>query len=294
MCIKPMVYEVPIHPFSKYTKRVKVPCNYCMPCRISHQLFYKKLCDYQLSLFRGVASFVTLTYTDSSVPLSLDSGLQSLCKTDLQNFFKRFRKNNKLNNLSYFACGEYGDANKRPHYHCILFGIPFTESKSIHKCWNDYTDFVSRGLTDVKPLTPGGIGYITKYSLKQLRGKSVIDVYDDNYVVPPFMCHSFNLERPYILNNLQRLRDHNFFDNYYGNYSPLPSKIVKKYATHSEFLAYASKVSHLNDNEKPEDTFRRLQSDSLFNYYNSINNGIASDNECVNFFRVSENYNFIK
>lgn len=294
MCIKPMIYQVPLNPFTKFTKSVKVPCNYCMPCRIQHQSYLKKLCDFQLSLHRGVASFVTLTYTDESVPYSIDSGLQSLCKTDLQNFFKRFRKNyEEFKTFSYFACGEYGDANKRPHYHCILFGVPSSFSEEIHKCWNDYTDCVSRGLTDVKPLTPGGIGYITKYCLKQLRGKSVIDVYDNNYVTPPFMCHSFSLERAYILCNLDKLRQHDFFDNFYGMYAPLPAKIVKKYATHSEYMSYVAKVSRLNSKEAPEDLYRHLQSDSLFNYYSSISNGIASDPEILNFYKVNENYNFI-
>lgn len=294
MCIKPMIYQVPLNPFTKFTKLVKVPCNYCMPCRIQHQSYLKKLCDFQLFLHRGVASFVTLTYTDESVPYSIDSGLQSLCKTDLQNFFKRFRKNyEEFKTFSYFACGEYGDANKRPHYHCILFGVPSSFSEEIHKCWNDYTDCVSRGLTDVKPLTPGGIGYITKYCLKQLRGKSVIDVYDNNYVTPPFICHSFSLERAYILCNLDKLRKHDFFDNFYGMYAPLPAKIVKKYATHSEYMSYVAKVSRLNSKEVPEDLYRRLQSDSLFNYYSSISNGIASDPEILNFYKVNENYNFI-
>lgn len=60
-----------------------------------------------------------------------------LKKTDLQDFFKRFRINikrkicDKLNlpyeefKVSYLACGEYGPTGYRPHFHfCMLFDRP--------------------------------------------------------------------------------------------------------------------------------------------------------------------------
>lgn len=67
------------------------------------------------------ASFVTLTYTDENLPLSLD-GYPVLCKRDVQLFFKRLRKRYG-EGIRYYACGEYGPKTKRPHYHCIIFGV---------------------------------------------------------------------------------------------------------------------------------------------------------------------------
>lgn len=57
--------------------------------------------------------FLTLTYRDAP---------PTLCKRDLQLFFKRLRK---LVPVRYFACGEYGTITHRPHYHAIIFGADF-------------------------------------------------------------------------------------------------------------------------------------------------------------------------
>ena len=56
--------------------------------------------------------------------------IPTLCKRDLQLFFKRLRNNLKLyhkdeprveTSFRYFACGEYGPVHYRPHYHILLW-----------------------------------------------------------------------------------------------------------------------------------------------------------------------------
>lgn len=68
------------------------------------------------------AAFVTLTYCDDMLVYSPD-GLPILCKQDLQLWFKRLRKRFSDRQIRYYAAGEYGTRNKRPHYHILLFGI---------------------------------------------------------------------------------------------------------------------------------------------------------------------------
>lgn len=58
---------------------------------------------------------MTLTYDDDNCPLSLD-------KTALQKFWKRFRKLVDVP-IRYFACGEYGSLNWRPHYHALVLDL---------------------------------------------------------------------------------------------------------------------------------------------------------------------------
>jgi len=60
-------------------------------------------------------TFVTLTYDDGHLPEN-----QSVSPRELQLFIKRHRKNGYK--FRYFACGEYGDATMRPHYHLAMFG----------------------------------------------------------------------------------------------------------------------------------------------------------------------------
>lgn len=96
------------------------PCGQCLACRINKRRAWTL--RLLLEFFQHEkASFITLTYTDENLPLSLD-GHSVLCKRDLQLFFKRLRK--KFGEgIRYYACGEYGPKTKRPHYHCIIFGV---------------------------------------------------------------------------------------------------------------------------------------------------------------------------
>lgn len=66
-------------------------------------------------------TFMTLTYADTALPLTA-SGLPTLAPEHLRNFFKRLRKTT-TQKLRYYAVGEYGDENFRPHYHAAVFNF---------------------------------------------------------------------------------------------------------------------------------------------------------------------------
>lgn len=70
--------------------------------------------------------FCNLTYRDEALPRS-GSGLPTLEPEDLRNFNKRLRtafKKKYNRTFRFYAVGEYGDDNFRPHYHLALFGFP--------------------------------------------------------------------------------------------------------------------------------------------------------------------------
>lgn len=71
-------------------------------------------------------TFLTLTYDNGSLPI-LSSGLATLMPEHLRDFLKRLRKKHSPNRLRFFACGEYGEENERPHYHAALFSFPNCE-----------------------------------------------------------------------------------------------------------------------------------------------------------------------
>lgn len=58
-------------------------------------------------------SFVSLTYAKAPV---------GLVPRDLELFWKRLRRHLSPLRISYFACGEYGELTRRPHYHACIFG----------------------------------------------------------------------------------------------------------------------------------------------------------------------------
>lgn len=103
------------------TDGIPFPCGQCLACRINK----RRVWTLRLMLegyYHEKAAFVTLTYCDDMLVYSPD-GLSILCKQDLQLWFKRLRKRFSDRQIRYYAAGEYGTRNKRPHYHVLLFGI---------------------------------------------------------------------------------------------------------------------------------------------------------------------------
>lgn len=129
------------------------------------------------------AHFITLTYDAKNVPLT-KTVRRSLCKTDLQKFFKRLRMNHsrlqqKIKSygrkvekmvyetapkpIKYLAVGEYGGHSKRPHYHIILFNADV----------NQLQDAWKLGHIDYGQVSESSVGYTLKYLSKSCHiGKS--------------------------------------------------------------------------------------------------------------------------
>lgn len=106
------------------------------------------------------AHFVTLTYTTTTVPIT-QRGFMTLCKADVQKFFKRLRKMLPDNKIKYYVAGEYGDKSMRPHYHAIIFNADVV---SIDKAWS--LDNKSLGQTHFGTVTGASVGYTLKYMSK--------------------------------------------------------------------------------------------------------------------------------
>lgn len=126
-----------------------VPCGRCLNCintRIKAWVFRLE----QEQRISDSSSFVTLTYREDAVPQT-PSGHLSLSKDDLTKFFKRLRHHNDRiigkediirglkgggltqNPIKYYAVGEYGDIDGRPHYHIILFNCGSEEV--LYEAW---------------------------------------------------------------------------------------------------------------------------------------------------------------
>lgn len=107
------------------------------------------------------ACFITLTYSPENLPEN-----NSLSSRDLQLFFKRLRKKIHPHKIRYFACGEYGERFKRPHYHAIIFGLDNCHLtwQTIHDCWN-------KGIIDVGSVTKDSISYVAGYVSKKMNNE---------------------------------------------------------------------------------------------------------------------------
>lgn len=125
------------------------------------------------------ASFITLTYSDESLPYTLD-GQPSLCKRDAQLFLKRLRKRFSDRKIRFFLVGEYGSRSHRPHYHAILFGVGPHELDSAFLQYNGrsgekrstpLSDTWSYGLVHVGLVSRDSIQYVAGYVTKKFTKK---------------------------------------------------------------------------------------------------------------------------
>lgn len=173
---------------------ISVPCGKC------HECTKRKISEWSFRLMQEEktatsAYFVTLTYGTKYVPISR-AGYLTLNKKHLQNFFKRLRFNTGNTNIKYYAVGEYGTENWRPHYHAIIFNL---ESE-----FNVTDAWVTDKRTTEKPeaigechfgtVTGASIGYCLKYIAK--RGRIPVHRNDDR--LPEFALQSKRLGSSYI------------------------------------------------------------------------------------------------
>lgn len=140
-----------------------------------------------------ISLFVTLTYDTDYVPMT-KRGWMTLYKKDLQDFFKRLRKNTGKK-IKYYAVGEYGTRTYRPHYHLILFNA-------------DYRDVIlawvkggKKGV-DGKPIGNVHFGQVTgasiAYTLKYMQKKKVIPMHKNDDRIPEFSLMSQGLGISYL------------------------------------------------------------------------------------------------
>lgn len=118
-----MICDTPYYVLPKAgLEKVPVPCGKCPPCKLRrvNTWVFRLLQEEKVS---SSAYFVTLTYDTRMVPIS-DNGFMSLRKNDYQLYMKRLRKLCPDETLKYYAVGEYGTNNNRPHYHAIIFNVP--------------------------------------------------------------------------------------------------------------------------------------------------------------------------
>lgn len=146
-----------------------VPCGRCFACLSRRRDDWIVRLENELRVSDS-AWFVTLTYEDRYISYG---EMPTLMKSDLQKFIKRLRRRNEGKNIRYYAVGEYGSLNQRPHYHLILFNLSPDEMEMytlVSEAWSLHK--IQLGTIHIGTVTPKSIAYVTKYVI-QKRGKHV-------------------------------------------------------------------------------------------------------------------------
>ncbi|QCS37196.1 replication initiation protein [Tortoise microvirus 67] len=219
------LFPVTVYPNGKKAPPVEAPCRHCANCRMAKQITLNFAIGHALQdcySRGGSASFVTMTYADQFLP---DNG--SLRSKDFTNWLKGartklFRRKIDLP-FKYLAAGEYGGKLGRPHYHCILIGIPRPVAEGVFRpLWR-------HGHCQTEVLGSGGVRYVSEYISKQIGGRLAEQMYDAKGLERPFMRRSVNFCDDWILKNYADLVSNGWLFKSRGKMRPVPSYYVHKY-----------------------------------------------------------------
>lgn len=182
-CIRPL--KASIHKSGKglaYRTRDAIPglvpfaieCRKCLPCRLN-QAREKAVRAYHEAQMHPDNMFLTLTYNEQSLTHP------KLIYKDWQDFMKRLRyhvseETHNQTKLTAMVTGEYGDKNKRPHWHALIFNYRFRDE--VHTRTTERGDRVynSGDLQELWPygrceygdLTIDSANYTARYAAKKL------------------------------------------------------------------------------------------------------------------------------
>lgn len=159
-------------------KIIQLPCGSCVGCQMARARSWAIRCELE-SRYHSVVSWCTLTFSDAFVP-------PTLSKADVSHFFKRLRKVLHPERVRFFASGEYGEAEGRPHYHAILFGTE--DALAVEDAW-------PYGISQVDKISPAAIAYVAGYAAKKVgvKEKPEFSFVEGRRVVtyqPPFVLMS--------------------------------------------------------------------------------------------------------
>jgi hypothetical protein len=177
--------------FSEKTgfKPLTIPCGRCLGCKIESSRKWAVRAVHELK-FHDQSCFLTLTYNDEHLP---EGG--TLEKSDWVKFMKRLRKHvfkTTGKTIRFLMCGEYGERDKRPHYHAVIFGYDFTDkvhyknspksgaklfrSPTLEKLWAD-KDGNPIGFCDIGDVTFDSAQYVAGYVTKKITGATAHEHY---------------------------------------------------------------------------------------------------------------------
>lgn len=158
----------PDHNYHDRVRGLVVPCGHCMPCRIAKRRVWTTRLILESRLYPAdQCCFVTFTYAPSFLPQV--NGRPTLLKRDVQLLMKRIRKAYPGRTIRYYAAGEYGELNGRPHYHIIFFGLGMAEARGFMKAWQN------QGIVHIGKVNPASIQYAAGYVSKKVMSEKDLE-----------------------------------------------------------------------------------------------------------------------
>ena len=260
-CYSPMSIERPGGRGA--TDRVTVECGKCLAC-LQNKRANWSMRLYEESKIAHTAYFVTLTYSDETLPYhpigqefvqknirrnkSIYQGYQpTLDKTELQKYFKKLRHANE-GQIKYYAIGEYGSLLCRPHYHIILFNVDY--QADVISSWTTFNrqrnTYDLRGKVDIGKVEPASIHYVTNYQIGPLHQYGE---FQDKTKQEPFQLFSKGLGENYVIDNYSW---HHYENRFYmigdkGHKQKMPRYYKEKLMNVRQKIDFNKQMTDLED-----------------------------------------------
>ncbi len=157
----------------EHSNNITVGCGACAGCNESHARSFAIRAMHEKQMHKRTC-FLTLTYKDDELPAG-----RSVDVVDLQKFVKRARQRICLP-LRYYAIGEYGSKDARPHYHLILYGFSFHKdryfwrtSEKGHRLYRSpfLEEIWTKGHSEIGAVSFGSAAYVARYVHEKRRKK---------------------------------------------------------------------------------------------------------------------------
>ena len=144
-------------------------CRRCLPCRLNIAQEKAIRCIHEAKMHEENI-FLTLTYDQENLRS------EKLIYSEFKNFMRRVRDKRPEIKIPYMVTGEYGELNKRPHWHAIVFnyqpkdyiykyttkrGEKVYTSEELTKIWG-------KGNLEFGSVTIDSAGYVARYAAKKL------------------------------------------------------------------------------------------------------------------------------
>lgn len=178
--LRPMTFN-PMHAYQPDDPQT-LPCGQCVGCRLERSRQWAIRCMHEAQMHERNC-FITLTFNPEA--LSARKNEWSLDVRDWQLFMKKLRKKYG-SQIRFFHCGEYGEKNKRPHYHACIFGFDFPDkqlwkitpsghrlytSPSLERLW-------PHGFSTIGDVSFESAAYVARYIMKKINGDAAEDHYE--------------------------------------------------------------------------------------------------------------------
>lgn len=276
----------------------QVPCGNCIGCRLDYSRQWANRC-YLESLGSNNSYFITLTYDEKNLPIG-KNGNPTLLKDEISNFMKDLRAYYKyhfnLDNVRFFACGEYGDSSLRPHYHLIIFNLPIydltedfiyeedgktyvtkhVENGNIYYYSDIIRNIWKKGNILIGQATWQSMAYVARYVTKKIKGKEA-NVYAALGVEPEYvrMSRRPGIGEKYFREHYKEIyeNDNIIINNGKDSYAVQPpryfDKLVDRFEL-SDIDLEAIKDYRLRNSEAAQESIYQLSNMSYIDYIESL------------------------